>query len=486
MSKIQTNLFEAISRRLQMTESIELTAQSLNAYGPNYDHWCGAWSGGKDSTTVITVAIYLIATGRVKAPKTFTIEYADTRLELTPLAIAAQQIIEELNEAGYPVEIVMATLEDRFLTYILGRGVPPPNNATFRWCTSQIKIEPMIRALEKLHESKGYGYFTENGKYRSHDEDVYDANAGYRAIKKAIRSAQSIPTGKVKSKGRGKKTNRSTRSAKMTEATKQALIAGLKQDLKAQAKKLVPNPKKILMITGVRQGESAIRDQRIIMSCGKNGAECGQGWYQETMPESLCDTLAPILHWRVCHVWEWLKHWAPLPEFGDFSTEMIADAYGGDEAEEINARTGCMGCPLTDKDTALDNLLKRDNWAYLAPLKRLRPIYRWLREPSNRLRKTGLESDEQNKQRMGPITMEARKLAFDQIIAIQNEINERALIEGRPLIDLLNTEEQEFIKQCWENNLWPNKWSGEEPTGDVLMDTVYSDGSIQPLIQFGS
>lgn len=32
--------------RLQMTESIELTIQSMQAYGPEHDHWVFAWSGG--------------------------------------------------------------------------------------------------------------------------------------------------------------------------------------------------------------------------------------------------------------------------------------------------------------------------------------------------------------------------------------------------------------------------------------------------------
>ena len=40
----------------------------------------------------------------------------------------------------------------------------------------------------------------------------------------------------------------------------------------------------------------------------------------------VADTLAPLLHWRVCHVWEWLKHWAPTAAYGDWSTAMIADA----------------------------------------------------------------------------------------------------------------------------------------------------------------
>lgn len=397
MKTIQTNMF-ANSKRLQMDESIDLTIQSLLAYGYKYKHWCIAWSGGKDSSTLVTLIVWLINSGKITKPETLTVMYADTRLELTPLFFAAQEISSELLEIGITVRTVMAPLEKRFMTYILGRGVPPPNNNTFRWCTRQIKIDPMKHELEKLFKEKG---------------------------------------------------------------------------------------EKVLMLTGVRQGESAIRDQRIVMSCGKDGAECGQGWYQETLPDNLCDTLAPIIHWRVCHVWEWLKHWAPLPEYGDFSTAAIADAYGGDEAEEINARTGCTACPLASKDTALNNIVKRLTWDYLYPLTKIKPIWTRLRLPQYRLRKTGLESSEKNKQRLGPLTMQARKDAFYEIIAIQDEINKNALIQGKPTIDLINKEEQDFIKKCWFENLWPNKWTGDEPTGDIPMDTVYPDGSIQPLIQFG-
>lgn len=397
MKYIQSNLFTG-SKRLQMNESIELTIQSLLAYGPKYKHWCMAWSGGKDSTTLVTLIVWLIKSGRLQSPLTLTVMYADTRLELTPLYFAAKQIIDELYEIGIEVKIVTAALDKRFMTYILGRGIPPPNNNTFRWCTRQIKIDPMKHELEKLFKEKG---------------------------------------------------------------------------------------EKVLMLTGVRQGESAIRDQRIVMSCGKDGAECGQGWYQETMPENICDTLAPILHWRVCHVWEWLKHWAPLPEYGDFSTSLIADAYGGDEAEEINARTGCIACPLASKDTALENLVKRETWGYLLPLRKLKPIWRELRLKQNRLRKTGLDqNNEKNKQRLGPITIQARKKSYNKIIKIQNDINKVAIKEGKPTVTLLNKQERNLIISLWKVKRWPNRWDGSEPTGDILMDTVFRDGSIQPIIKF--
>ena len=43
------------------------------------------------------------------------------------------------------------------------------------------------------------------------------------------------------------------------------------------------------MLTGVRIGESAARDQRIALSCTKDGGECGQGWFQQTSSQAVAD-----------------------------------------------------------------------------------------------------------------------------------------------------------------------------------------------------
>jgi DNA sulfur modification protein DndC len=393
MKKVeQLNIFG--SKRIDFTEQVDITVQSLNTYGPAHDHWAIAWSWGKDSTTLVTLVVQLIQTGQVKPPKSLTVLCADTRMELIPLWIAAQGIIKKLKERNVAVNVVMAPLNDRFLVYILGRGVPPPSN-TFRWCTGQIKVEPMESALKELHSKTG---------------------------------------------------------------------------------------QKILMLTGVRQGESAIRDGRIAMSCGKDGAECGQGWYQVGLESDICSTLAPILHWRVCSVWDWLKIIAPSKKYGEWPTAILADAYGGDEAEEINARTGCIGCPLAKKDKALLAVTQMPQWEYLSPLLKLKPIYREMRLPQNRLRKDGETNKDgnlsKNQQRLGPLTLEARLMFLDKIQSIQNEVNEHAHKLNRPIIDILNREESLRIIELIRANTWPNGWEGTEVTGDVILDKKYSDGTI--------
>ena len=391
--KNQLNIFGL--EKITVAESIDLTISSMMEYGSKHKHWAAAWSWGKDSTTVVTLITQLICTGQIPKPETFTIFAADTRMELPPLWASSKVITEQLEARGVEVKVVTAPIEDRFLVYILGRGVPPPSNR-FRWCTGQIKVEPMEAALRE---------------HLSNTEE------------------------------------------------------------------------KILMLTGVRLGESSIRDQRINVSCSKDGAECGQGWYQEGLKNDLCSTLAPILHWRVCNVWDWLKIFAPMEKYGGWETQILADAYGGDEAEELNARTGCIGCPLASKDKALDNVIKIDRWSYLHPLKKLKPIYREMRKPQYRLRKPGGQKRKdgklsKNQQRMGPLSLDARKQFLQQILEIQNEINVNAREQERPDIILINDEELEAINEMIENEIFPNGWDGNEPLASVPLDKMYSDGSV--------
>lgn len=389
------NLF-AGGARMVSEEAIELTLQSLRAYWDRHEHVAIAWSGGKDSTATLTLLVHLIEAGELPRPSKLFVFYADTRQELPPIQIAAEQVMSLLRLRDWiEVVVVRAPLDKRFMVYILGRGVPPPNNNTLRWCTRQIKVEPMAEALG-------------------------------------------------------------------------AAIAAL--------------PGTALMITGVRQGESAVRDGRIEMSCSKDGAECGQGWYQQALPESKgvrgrIATLAPILHWRVCIVWDWLKVYAPQPEFGGWPVRILADAYGGDDAEEINARTGCIGCPLAVRDTALDYLVGTDEWAHLSALKELKPLYRWMREPAQRLRKAGAEtlkdgSLAKNPQRMGPLTLKAREEALAKILDIQS----------RAQIDLINVEEEARIRELIAARTFPDRWSGDEPSAAAWLDRVNQDGSVEPIL----
>jgi len=366
----QISLFE--SERLDLNSAIELSLASLREYGQRYRHWCVAYSGGKDSSATVIFVAWAIKTGLVPAPESLTVMYADTRMELPPLQQTALTLLGTLAADGFNTRVVLPQMADRFFVYMFGRGVPPSSNR-FRWCTPQLKIEPMHAALAGLREAAG---------------------------------------------------------------------------------------EKLLMLTGVRIGESAARDQRIAVSCSKDSGECGQGWFQVATPESVADTLAPLLHWRLCHVYDWLYF---EQERHGYDASDIAVIYGDGEV-----RTGCVGCPLASRDVALERLVKKPGWEHLAPLLELKLLYRRLKHPQHRLRKSLAErraSDglyAKNAQRLGPLTFEARRYGLAQVLDIQQ----------RAGVDLINADEQAAIEAMITAEVWPNGWVGDEVRGDQAVPLV--------------
>lgn len=365
----QLSLLEAA--RLNLQDAIDLSLLSINSYGERYKHWVVAYSGGKDSSATVTFIAWAIKNKLVPAPESLTIEYADTRMELPPLQRTAMRLMETLRADGYNARVVLPDMDERFYVYMFGRGVPPPKNR-FRWCTPQIKVEPMQNALAELRKKAG---------------------------------------------------------------------------------------EKILMLTGVRIGESAIRDQRIALSCSKDSGECGQGWFQTATPEAVADTLAPLLHWRLCHVYDWLYF---EQDRHGYDVSDIAVIYG-----DGDVRTGCIGCNLVDKDTALERLVRNPEWEHLRPLLELKPLYRELQKPQFRKRKLEPETRLDGKyslnvQRMGPLTMSARAYGLDRVLDIQR----------RAKVDLINTEEELRIRELWTLDTWPRRWTSGDADATVLHDSL--------------
>lgn len=369
----QLSLFE--NQRLLLEDAVELSLESLRAYGERYRHWAVAYSGGKDSTATVTLVAWAIKAGLLPRPESLSVLYADTRMELTPLQATAMDLLGELRADGFDARVVLPEVDKRFFVYMLGRGVPPPKNR-FRWCTERIKVRPMMDELAGLRERAG---------------------------------------------------------------------------------------EKLLMITGVRMGESAVRDQRIAVSCSKDSGECGQGWFQVATKEAVADTLAPLLHWRLCHVYDWL--YFDVMGHG-YDVDGVATVYG-----EEDVRTGCVGCNLVDKDTSLMRLIEHEEWAHLEPLLGLKSLYRELKKPKYRKRKAKPERRKDGKwgknvQRMGPLTMEARAFGLERVLEIQ-------VAAG---VDLVNGEEEARIREMWALDVWPRKWSSEDVDADVPLDALALGG----------
>lgn len=227
---------------------------------------------------------------------------------------------------------------------------------------------------------------------------------------------------------------------------------------------------KLMMITGVRRGESASRDLRIETVCSKDDGECGLGMWLNPGEEDPYATLAPLLHWRTCHIWDWLTF---NEHRHGFPTAPIATIYGDEEQ-----RTGCIACPLASHDRVLEAVVRNlPEWAYLAPLLELRALWDEMRKPIWRKRKRG----ERNKDgqlsahpmRLGPLTMDARAHFLAKVLDIQTRAR-------YPLID---SEDEAFIRQCWADNIWPDKWTGDEINGSLLIEQTYHSGATQAIFE---
>lgn len=409
----KATLWDEQESRSTLAEAIERAINSfyeINAW--QYDTWTIGYSGGKDSTTMLSLLAYAFEFGVLERPKRVQVQYADTGMEVVPLHNAALSVLSHLETLGFETEVTRPQLDHRFFVYLIGRGVVVPNNGRARWCTPKLKVIPMSQVMKRQ-------------------------------------------TGKT------------------------------------------------LLLTGVRQGESAIRDGRIAAACSKDGGECGQGYMHITYQDKeQSDSHAPILAFRVCHVWDWLTFYAPRPKlafdlfreaglspkqprslFKGFDTTTIAEIYGQDsengQEEAIDARTGCMGCPLVTNpqgtlkpDKMLERVVNIPKYAYLAPVKRIPEIYQMLLQPENRLRKNNETKKNgeptANPDRMGPANLEIRIHALKQVLAIQAEVNARA--GDMPKISLIDAEEEARIRELIAKRQFPDRWTGEEEAGHLLFE----------------
>lgn len=357
----------------QYDENVEITLLSLRAYAQG-KKLAVTYSGGKDSSATLSLIIWAIESGQLQVDD-LIILYADTGLELPPLAVTAEATLSELDARGYKTKIVKAPVESRLYVKMLGFGYPYPTNRR-RWCTRLLKQEPMSKAISEL-----------DGEWT--------------------------------------------------------------------------------LITGVRLNESDQRDAVITASCSTGDGECGQGWYQQNK-----NALAPIVHWRACHVFRWI--------FNDERNSLpvlkgIEPVYKLDEFVDNGIRTGCIKCQVVHKDRSFNALVKHSpEWQWLAPLHELDVLHKWLAQPAQRLQKATLtlKADGTYRNRItnpiGPVHIEARQKGLEWIMKIQDETN-----KGAPdglSISLVSLEEEMMIRDMWANNIYPSDWTGDEPHGDEIVD----------------
>ncbi|MCI4327710.1 MAG: phosphoadenosine phosphosulfate reductase family protein [Thermoplasmata archaeon] len=134
------------SKNVELIRLYDGTHNSLEKiYAENSDRWVITFSGGKDSTLTLALALDFLRL-KPKCPR-IDVVYADTMMEIPAMRRTASSMLSYIRkfarENRMPIRVheVVPAVERRYWVCVIGRGYPPPK-PKFRWCTKRLKIEP--------------------------------------------------------------------------------------------------------------------------------------------------------------------------------------------------------------------------------------------------------------------------------------------------------------------------------------------------------
>ena len=122
--------------------------------------WVVAYSGGKDSTAVLHLVYSIILELGKAATKPVFVISSDTRVEAPNIVAYIESVLAAVGRhaehASLPVttEIVRPAANESFWGKLIGLGYPSPTR-WFRWCTTNMKIKPSRRAIDKITAQYG-------------------------------------------------------------------------------------------------------------------------------------------------------------------------------------------------------------------------------------------------------------------------------------------------------------------------------------------
>ena len=157
MEKIKNKKIEGV-----ISELIDQYAYADSTERP----WIIGFSGGKDSTALLTLVWIALQRIKTNFPYPFQLRRPvyvvcnDTMVENPIISSYVEDVLAKISEAarneGLPIIVKKTTpkLDESFWINVLGKGYPVPNN-TFRWCTDRLKIKPTSNFLLEQIDEKG-------------------------------------------------------------------------------------------------------------------------------------------------------------------------------------------------------------------------------------------------------------------------------------------------------------------------------------------
>ena len=180
----------------RITEVIDEIRDQYMYAGDLHRPWIIGFSGGKDSTVLLTLV--WIALRRIREDEEIPFQLKrpvyvvcnDTMVENPIISSYVENVLTKIETAAreqdLPIFVKKTTpkLDESFWVNVLGKGYPVPNS-TFRWCTDKLKIRPTSSFLHEQIDEKGEAIVLLGTRY---DE----SQARERSIRKHERAGERL------------------------------------------------------------------------------------------------------------------------------------------------------------------------------------------------------------------------------------------------------------------------------------------------------
>ncbi len=127
----------------------DLINEIKRLYLENDKPWVIGFSGGKDSTTILSlIYVALQQLDEMKRHKHVYVVSSDTLVETPMVVDMIKTVCNDINTHATANKIPMSAhqvvpkMEQTFWSNLLGKGYPAPTQ-NFRWCTERMKIDPV-------------------------------------------------------------------------------------------------------------------------------------------------------------------------------------------------------------------------------------------------------------------------------------------------------------------------------------------------------
>jgi DNA sulfur modification protein DndC len=180
----------------RITEVIDEIRDQYMYAGDLHRPWIIGFSGGKDSTVLLTLV--WIALRRIREDEALPFQLKrpvyvvcnDTMVENPIITSYVETVLAKIEvaarEQDLPIFVKKTTpkLDESFWVNVIGKGYPVPNNS-FRWCTDKLKIRPTSSFLHEQIDEKGEAIVLLGTRYE-------ESQARERSIRKHERKGERL------------------------------------------------------------------------------------------------------------------------------------------------------------------------------------------------------------------------------------------------------------------------------------------------------